>query len=96
MCRHPRVMDLRLRSFSFRELDLATDEWVLRCAIGKLQANVDVSLLQFRIELTSIRARVSRAGDVFCSLEFLAKEARDTFLKQNVELLEPWFDGLVV
>lgn len=95
VCRHPMAVDLGLRSLSFSYLDTATKEWVLWCAIGKLRVNVDVSLLQFQIDLIGFRARVSGAGEAFSSLEFLDNEAREAFLKHNTELLEPLLDWLV-
>lgn len=91
----PMAIDIEMRRFNFGELDPMTEEWVLRCAIKKLRANVDVSTLQFRIELTGIKARVPRVEMLFVQLSFRGRNLGIFFLKQNAELLESWLEGLV-
>lgn len=50
-----------------------------RNLVGKIRVNVDVSLLQFKIGFSGIRARVSRLGETFCLWEFWFKKKNGYF-----------------
>lgn len=75
----PMAVDMGLSKCKYGVQDPAMEEWLSRCAVGKLRANSDVSILQFRIELTRIKVRVWRLGDAFYLLSFCFKEKRDLF-----------------
>lgn len=62
-----------MKEISFEDLDPSMENWLARCAVGRLKESFDLSLMQFRLGQDGILVRFLKVGDLYCFLSFLEK-----------------------
>lgn len=76
----------------FNELNEMMEDWLSRCAVGRLRGGFNLSSIQVQLCQAGIFVRVRWIGEAFYLLFFLEPEDQEICLLRYVDMFEHWFD----